>query len=124
MEKRAEHRYTPEEYLAMEEAAEYKSEYRNGKIVALAGGSSDHAVIAGNVLSQLHSALEPKPCRVYGSDMRVFVERSRLYTYPDVTVICGKPQFAKGRIAFRNSAITSDSIHWKNICSSIPSAFT
>ncbi len=89
--------YTPAEYLALEAAADYKSEYDNGQIVALAGGSSNHNLIAINVASSLNVALEARPCRVYGSDMRLSVEHSGLYTYPDVMVVCGRPRFLEGR---------------------------
>ncbi len=97
MEKRAERLYTPEEYLAMEEAADYKSEYRDGRIVAMSGGSLNHSLIAGNIHNALYQALENKPCQVHGSDLRLHIQRRRLYTYPDLMVICGKPQFVKGR---------------------------
>ncbi len=89
--------YTPEEYLAREEQADYKSEYRDGEIVALAGGSRNHALIQTNIITALGQGLEKRPCEVYASDLRVHVARSRLYTYPDVMVICGKPEFVPGR---------------------------
>ncbi len=89
--------YTPEEYLAREEAAEYKSEYDNGEIIALAAGSRDHSLIEGNIHTTLNLALRSKPCEVHGSDLRLYIERSQLYTYPDVMVICGPPQFFEER---------------------------
>jgi Uma2 family endonuclease len=85
--------YAPEEYLALERAAEFKSEYIDGEIVAMTGGSRAHSLIAGNVLGELRSALREQPCEVHGSDLRVTVEVAALYTYPDVTVICGEPVF-------------------------------
>jgi Uma2 family endonuclease len=89
--------FAPAEYLAMETVAEYKSEYYNGKIYALAGGTPDHSKIALNFGAELLRLLEPKPCHVFNSDMRLFVERSGLYTYPDVMVICGKIELVKNR---------------------------
>lgn len=89
--------YTPEEYLALEASAAYKSEYFQGEIFAMAGGSSNHNLIAVNIASALNVGLDQAPCRVYGSDMRLLVEANGLYTYPDVMVVCGKPQFLKGR---------------------------
>ncbi len=97
MEQQAKHFFTPAEYLAMEETADYKSEYFQGEIFAMAGGSSNHNVIAGNISRDLGNSLEAKPCQVYIFDMRLLVDRNELYTYPDVMVICGNPEFAKSR---------------------------
>jgi len=84
---------TPEEYLAMERDAPYKSEYFNGEIFAMAGASRRHNLIALNTASELRAQLKKTPCEVYVSDMRVRVSFTGLYTYPDVTVVCGNPQF-------------------------------
>lgn len=89
--------YTPDEYLAYEQAAESKSEYWHGEIYAMAGGSRSHNLIQGNTITVLNVALERKPCEVYPSDMRLLVKRNGLYTYPDVMVVCGKVDFAPGR---------------------------
>ncbi len=85
--------YTPEQYLELERQAEYKSEYYAGEIFAMAGGSPEHSLIAANVIAGLHPQLLGKPCRVYNSDLRVRTTEE-LYTYPDVTVVCGEPQFS------------------------------
>ena len=84
---------TSEEYLARERAADYKSEYFDGEIFAMAGALEPHNLIAANVLAKLHAQLELRPCRVYPSDMRLKVSATGLYTYPDVVVVCGEPQF-------------------------------
>lgn len=91
--------YTPAEYLAMEEVAEYKSEYFDGKIYAMSGGTGDHSLIQGNLIGLLNEFRrgKRKPCRVYTSDMRVLVEQSTFYTYPDVILVCGRVQFSSGR---------------------------
>ncbi|MCX7839692.1 MAG: Uma2 family endonuclease [Anaerolineae bacterium] len=94
---------TPEEYLAMEEKADHKSEYFQGEIFALAGGSSNHNLITGNTYTALRLVLKGKPCRVYISDMRLLVKRNGLYTYPDVMVVCGQVEFLEGR----NDTITN-----------------
>ncbi len=91
--------FTPEEYLAMEEVAETKHEYFNGEIFDMVGASRNHVRITGNIFRALGNALEAKPCEVYSSDMRLLVKPTGLYTYPDVTVVCGKPEFLKGRTA-------------------------
>ena len=71
-------RFTPAEYLAMEEVADYKSEFYGGEIFALSGGSADHSLIAGNLIHELNALLGAKPCRVFTSDMRLFIQRSGL----------------------------------------------
>lgn len=89
--------YTPEEYLAMEAVADYKSEYFQGEIFAMAGGSARHSTIISNCIISLGNALKGKPCRVFESNMRLLVKRNGLYTYPDATVVCGKVEFVAGR---------------------------
>jgi Uma2 family endonuclease len=88
---------TPEEYLAREARAEYKSEYHNGEIFALAGGSANHNLITGNVYATLRQLLAQRSCRAFVNDMRLHIKQSGLYTYPDVMVICGKIEFVAGR---------------------------
>src|SRR5438067_8993045 len=84
---------SPEEYLRRERLAEYKSEYLNGEIFAMAGASEQHNLIAGNIFGELREQLKTGSCRAYTSDMRVRVRSNGLYTYPDVIVVCGEPQF-------------------------------
>lgn len=84
---------TPEEYLARERRAEYKSEYFKGEMFAMGGASREHNLIAGNLNRALGNQLLDRPCEVYQSDMRVKVGPTGLYTYPDVVVVCGQPQF-------------------------------
>ncbi len=86
--------YTPEEYLALERAAEYKSEYLDGAIFAMSGTSMRHNAIAFNIARRLGNELEERPCQVYTSDVRVRVTASGLYTYPDVSVVCGPQEVA------------------------------
>ena len=84
---------TEDEYLVSEPQAEYKSEFRNGRKVVMQGASRAHSLITVNLLSELAIQLKKKPCEVHGSDMRVRVAKAHLYTYPDVTIVCGEPQF-------------------------------
>lgn len=84
---------TAEEYLRIERAAEFKSEFYRGQMSAMSGASRAHNLIAGNIARQLGNQLERGPCEVYQSDMRVKVSRTGLYTYPDVAVACGEPRF-------------------------------
>lgn len=84
---------TPEEYLAFERAAEYKNEYFDGDVVAMTGASRRHNLIAGNVFAELKRQLRGESCEAYMSDMRVGIRAANIYTYPDVVVACGKPEF-------------------------------
>lgn len=86
-------RYTPEEYLALERKADYKSEYVNGQIIAMAGASRQHNLIAGNLYREVSQQVRGRPCEAYISDMRVKVGSAGLYTYPDVVVVCGDIRF-------------------------------
>jgi Uma2 family endonuclease len=85
--------YTPAEYLDRERKADYRSEYYDGEIFAMAGASEPHNAIANNIARSLGNQLVSRGCRVYQSDMRVKVRATGLYTYPDVVTVCGKPEF-------------------------------
>lgn len=84
-------RYNPEEYLELEEKAEYKSEYRDGEIVPMRGGTTNHNKIAGNFYAYLKLALRGQNYDIYIGDVRLWIPRYRQYTYPDVMVIRGEP---------------------------------
>ncbi len=86
-------RISEEEYLARERAADTKSEYRDGEIVAMVGGSREHILIGISASALLYRQLEDRPCEVYSNDMRVRIEQGQRYTYPDLIVVCGEPQF-------------------------------
>jgi len=82
---------TEEQYLAIERAAEFKSEFVDGEMFAMAGATNRHNRIQGNLFVQLSLALEDGACEPFASDSRVRVS-SRAYVYPDVTVVCGERQ--------------------------------
>jgi Uma2 family endonuclease len=86
-------RFTPQEYLALERKSETRNEYHDGEIFAMSGASREHNLIAGNLIRDIGNQLEDRPCESYPSDMRVWIEATGLYTYPDVVVVCGEPQF-------------------------------
>jgi Uma2 family endonuclease len=86
-------RFTAEQYLALERQAEYRSEFFHGEIFAMSGASREHNLIAMNVTRELSLQLKGRPCETYASDMRVKVSATGLYTYPEVVVVCGEPQF-------------------------------
>jgi Uma2 family endonuclease len=81
--------YTPEEYYALERAADYKSDYYQGEIFSMAGGTALHSLISSNVAGEVRQLLKGKPCRVYESNLRMAVLATGLRSYPDVGVYCG-----------------------------------
>ena len=83
-------RLTPEDYLAIERSADFKSEYFDGEIFAMTGASAAHNIIVINAVRELSLQLKKRPCKLYASDMRVKVDPTGLYTYPDLVVVCGK----------------------------------
>lgn len=85
-------RSTPEEYLSAERRAETKSEFHDGEILAMAGASYVHNLVVANLIRELGVQLKSRPCAVLPSDLRVWIEASRRYVYPDVTVVCGEPE--------------------------------
>ncbi|MBR8829238.1 MAG: Uma2 family endonuclease [Gomphosphaeria aponina SAG 52.96 = DSM 107014] len=95
--------YTPEEYLALEEKAEYKSEYRDGEIVPMTGGTTNHNEIAGNFYAHIKFGLKGQKYKVYIGDVRLWIPEYRQYTYPDVMVIENKPIYhGKGTTTVTN----------------------
>jgi Uma2 family endonuclease len=83
---------TPEEYLDLERKAEFKSEYHDGKIFAMSGSSTRHDDIVAQLSGLMHQHLRGKKCKWYTANLRVLVEASGLYTYPDLSVVCGEPR--------------------------------
>ena len=82
--------YTPAEYLALEDRAEFRSEYHDGEIIPMTGGSFTHNEIVTNLCS-IKAALRSKGYRLYSSDVRVWISKYHKFTYPDVMVIQGQP---------------------------------
>jgi Uma2 family endonuclease len=95
--------YTPQEYLALEDEADSRSEYYDGEIFAMAGSTHNHDMIVGDLYVALHQFGKSSGCIVYTSSMKLLVKKSGLYTYPDVMVVCGRPKFAPKR----NDTITN-----------------
>lgn len=86
-----------EEYFAMEEDAECKSEYYHGETFDMAGASIHHNLIASNIITALNNCLRGRDCFVFPSDARIEVDPANHYTYPDVSVVCGNIEFSAGR---------------------------
>ena len=83
----------PQEYLDRERRADFRSEFYGGEMFAMAGASWEHTLIKDNMAREVGNQLTGGPCRVLTSDLRVKVKATGLYTYPDILVVCDKPQF-------------------------------
>ncbi|MDB9308271.1 Uma2 family endonuclease [Aphanizomenon sp. CS-733/32] len=89
--------FTPDEYRVMEETAVEKHEYRNGEIIAIAGGSEVHSAIATNLLVYLGFLLRDTNFRLYNGDLRVWIPEYNCGTYTDLMVVDGQPQLNGNR---------------------------
>ena len=85
--------FTPEEYIALERKAHFKSEYFDGHIIAMSGASFKHSLIVSNISGELHLQFKGRGCSVHTNDMRVRPSLDDSYFYPDVVVVCGEPEF-------------------------------
>ena len=83
---------TPAEYLAAERRSAHGSEYVNGRVYAMGGASRAHNLIVGNTFAEIRAQLRGRPCEAYVNDMRVKVQRTGMYTYPDVVGLCEEPR--------------------------------
>ncbi len=86
--------YTPEEYLALEREATYKSEYYQGEIFMMAGASPNHNAVKEALSGSVWQHLRGKSCRSYSSDQRIHIPANGLYTYPDLVVVCEPNRYA------------------------------
>ncbi len=89
-------RLTPEQYLELDRASQLRNEYYDGRMYAMSGGTHAHAIVARNLTSAIQSAVGTR-CIATQSDLRVRVSPAGLYTYPDIVVVCGQPQYVDGR---------------------------
>lgn len=80
--------FTPDQYLHMEAQSNFKHEYIDGQIYAMAGASDPHVTIAGNLFALVRSHVRGSGCRVYISDMKARIEALNRFYYPDVLVTC------------------------------------
>jgi phenylacetic acid degradation protein len=84
-------RLSVRDYLEMEEHSEIKHEYYKGEIFAMSGPKLDHVRIATNMAACLRERLRGSGCEVFSGDLRVYVEANELFTYPDLSIVCGEP---------------------------------
>jgi len=85
--------HTIDEYLRIDRDSSERLEYIDGEIVAMAGGTYNHSLVIANAVRELGNGLKGKPCRVLESNLRVGIPRDTRFMYPDIPVICGKPEF-------------------------------
>jgi Uma2 family endonuclease len=86
-----------QDYFTLEETGDVKHEFLRGAIFAMIGAGWQHNLITANIISELRPQLRGKPCKVFSGDLRVKIEATGLYTYPDVQVICDNMRFADNR---------------------------
>ncbi len=80
------------EYLEQERKATEKHEYYQGEIFAMSGASLEHVIISRNIMIELGNKLKGKPCQPFGNDLRIHIPPNTLFTYPDLSIICGNPE--------------------------------
>ena len=88
---------TPEQYLEIESKAEFRSEYINGEMFAMAGGTPNHGRMVANSVRRLAEQLDDRPCEVFGGDLRLYSAKYKIFTYPDVLVTCGPHRLLDAR---------------------------
>src|SRR5262245_41100679 len=79
-----------EEYLEIENASTEKHEYYKGEIFAMSGTKVPHLIISKNLMIVLGTKLKGQRCQPYSSDVRIHIESNTLFTYPDISIICGE----------------------------------
>ncbi len=84
---------TLQEYLKLDAASEALLEYHSGEVVAMSGGSFEHSRVCMRLIQSLGRRLAGGPCEVHGPNLNVGNVETRRYVHPDVTVICGEPEF-------------------------------
>jgi Uma2 family endonuclease len=89
--------YSIPQYLQQEEEAEFKSEYYNGEIIPMAGGTVNHNQISGNILTELNYGFKKLDYRVYMGDVRLWIPEKNIFTYPDLMIIQGDPIYYENR---------------------------
>ena len=90
-------KYSIAEYLQKESTSKERHEYQNGWIINMAGGSYNHSKIIGNTMGQLNRLLETSNCAEFDSNLKVYIDSSNAFVYPDTMVICGQPEFYENR---------------------------
>lgn len=85
--------YTFDEYLAMEELATEKHEYKNGEIVSMTGGTTEHNKIALNFAANLKFTLKKQNYNIFIGDVKLWIPTYSEATYPDIMLIEGEANY-------------------------------
>jgi Uma2 family endonuclease len=85
--------YSPEEYLALEEVAEFRSEYFRGEIFAMAGATANHGRISLACARLIGNALENSQCELFSNETKLRIPNDDIYYYPEFSALCGTPDF-------------------------------
>lgn len=85
--------YTPEEYLEFERNAAERHEFVDGYLAEMAGESLSHSRICVNINREVSNGLLGKKCEALSPNMKVRTSDASLFSYPDLTIVCGEPQF-------------------------------
>ncbi|MCU0547909.1 MAG: Uma2 family endonuclease [Leptolyngbya sp. Prado105] len=91
-------RYSPQEYLELETQSEFRSDYIDGEIIPMTGGTPNHNRIAGNIYATLNLALEDQDYEAFVTDLRLWIPKKKIFTYPDVMVVQGEVKLLEGRV--------------------------
>ena len=101
--------YTPEEYLAFEAKAEVRHEFINGEVIPMAGGTTKHNLITGNLYIALRLALKDRNAPVYMENVKLWIPSVNVFTYPDVMVLVGNPvYYGEGQTTVMNPVVIID----------------
>src|SRR5262249_35242144 len=102
--------FTPEEYLRLEAESETKHEYYDGRIFAMAGAQPEHVYTTANTVTARKIQTRGRPCRGGSGDLRVKIEATGLYAYPDIAVVCGKQRYEllQGRRTLLNPTLLAE----------------
>ena len=88
-------KFTIEEYLEFEKTSEEKYEYYQGEIFAMSGSKVPHNTISVNIIAALKQKLKGKACQPFNSDQRIYIPENSLFTYPDISIICGEHYYTE-----------------------------
>ena len=119
------------EYLEQERAATEKHEYYEGEIYAMSGATANHNNIFTNLFPDIANKLKGKGCRPYSSDLRIHIPKNTLYTYPDISIICGEMKLTDDKFdtatnpsviieLFSQSTRNDDRLEKFSLCRDIP----
>ncbi|MGL6096057.1 MAG: Uma2 family endonuclease [Fimbriiglobus sp.] len=86
---------TAAEYLVIEKKAEFKSEFYNGEMFAMAGASREHNRVTDNLHGEMYGLFKGSRCQPMSRDQRVQIDATGLYTYPDLIIVCGRPEYSE-----------------------------